>query len=62
MSQGYARLTLTEAQAGTIEPGKRADLAVLDTDILTCAPEEIESMEVDATIVGGRVVYSRLDH
>lgn len=42
---------------GSIEPGKLADLCVLDRDILSVPPEEIHTMKNLATIVGGRVVF-----
>ncbi len=44
---------------GTIEPGKLADLVVLETDLRTVAPEELEHVEVDLTIIEGDIVYSR---
>ncbi len=44
---------------GSIEPGKLADFAVLDTDILTCDPGDIHKAKVVNTIVDGKVVYQR---
>ena len=44
---------------GSIEPGKLADMAVLDRDILSIPAEEIKDMQVEMTIVGGEVVYRR---
>lgn len=41
------------------ETGKLADLVILDEDVLSVAPEKLEAIAVDVTIVGGRVVYSR---
>ena len=46
-----------EDELGSIEPGKCADLAVLDRDIVTCSPEAIRDTEVELTIVGGEVVH-----
>jgi hypothetical protein len=57
MTLGGAALTFEERDKGTLEPGKLADLVVLEEDILTCAPERIRDMEVALTMVGGRVVY-----
>jgi len=44
---------------GSLEPGKLADLAILNKNILTVDPEEILGMHVEATIVGGKTVYHR---
>ncbi|BDG72421.1 amidohydrolase [Roseomonas fluvialis] len=42
-----------EHDKGSLEPGKLADLAVLDTDILACDPSAIRGTKVVATVVGG---------
>jgi hypothetical protein len=42
---------------GTIEPGRYADMVVIDRDIMTVPAQEIEDMEVLLTVVGGQVVY-----
>jgi len=44
---------------GSIEPGKLADLVVLDRDILATPPEEIKDIKVLTTIVDGKIVYQR---
>jgi len=44
---------------GSIEPGKLADLAVLDRDILSIPDEEIKDMQVVMTVVGGEIVYQK---
>lgn len=44
---------------GSIEVGKLADMTVLTDDIFAVAPEAIHSVAAAATIVGGRVVFSR---
>jgi predicted amidohydrolase YtcJ len=44
-----------EADKGTLEVGKLADLAVLDRDILSCDPAAIADTRVLATVVGGAV-------
>jgi predicted amidohydrolase YtcJ len=44
---------------GSITPGKYADVAILDRDILTIPEEEIPEAQVDVTILGGEVVYRR---
>jgi predicted amidohydrolase YtcJ len=60
---GYTRngayLTFEEDRKGTLEPGKLADLIVLSDDLLTIDPERILEVQVDMTILGGRVVYER---
>jgi predicted amidohydrolase YtcJ len=44
-----------EQEKGSLEVGKLADLAVLDTDILACDPAAIRQAQVTATVVGGVV-------
>ncbi|MEM4727643.1 MAG: amidohydrolase [Candidatus Bathyarchaeia archaeon] len=44
---------------GSIEPGKYADIVVLDRDILNISPEELKDVKVDITIVDGRIVFQR---
>ncbi|MGP4014312.1 amidohydrolase [Saccharopolyspora sp. 5N708] len=56
---GSARTQFAEHDLGTIEPGKHADLAVLDADPLTVEPRSIRDIGVDMTIVDGRVVHER---
>jgi predicted amidohydrolase YtcJ len=46
---------------GTIEAGKLADLVVLSEDLLTIEPERVPDVEVDLTILGGRIVHERED-
>ena len=44
---------------GSIEVGKLADLTVLDKDIMTIEEDDILETNVEMTIIGGKVVYSR---
>ncbi|PWJ20900.1 amidohydrolase [Jannaschia seohaensis] len=44
---------------GRLVPGQLADIAVFDTNLLTCAPEEILTARCDLTVLGGAVVYER---
>jgi predicted amidohydrolase YtcJ len=46
-----------EAETGRIEVGMQADLTVLDANPLTVPPEELGSLQVLRTMVGGRTVY-----
>jgi predicted amidohydrolase YtcJ len=46
-----------EDNLGSIQPGKFADLAVLDRDYLTVPVDQIKDIRPVMTIVGGRVVY-----
>ncbi|MFB7352959.1 amidohydrolase [Streptomyces gardneri] len=45
---------------GSLEPGKAADLCVLDGDLLTADPHDIPEMAVVLTVVDGRVVHDTL--
>jgi len=47
----------TDADAGTIEPGKRADLAVFDRDFFGMDPEEFHHNPVVMTVAEGKIVY-----
>ena len=40
---------------GSLEPGKLADVAVLDRNFFTIPADEIRDVRVDMTIVGGVV-------
>jgi predicted amidohydrolase YtcJ len=48
-----------EAELGTLEAGKRADLVVLDDDVLTCDETRIIDVAPLITMVGGEIVYER---
>ncbi len=52
-----AFLTFEEKEKGSLEPGKLADFIVLDRDILSCPVQEIRSITVEQTWLGGRVVH-----
>ncbi len=54
-----AYITHEEGIKGSIEPGKYADMAVLDRDILTCDPGEIVDIKVLTTFIDGKIVYER---
>jgi predicted amidohydrolase YtcJ len=46
-----------EADLGSIEPGKRADLVVLSDDVFTCAEERIKDIRPMLTMVDGQVGF-----
>jgi predicted amidohydrolase YtcJ len=46
-----------EKEKGTLAPGRLADFVMLSRDILAIPAEEIVEAQVEATVVGGRVVY-----
>jgi predicted amidohydrolase YtcJ len=48
-----ARHALVDDRAGSLEPGKQADLVVLDRDPRMVAPEDLHELEVVETWVGG---------
>jgi predicted amidohydrolase YtcJ len=52
-------LTREEHLKGTIEPGKLADLAVLDRDYFAIPDEELKEIQAVMTVVGGEVVFER---
>ena len=54
-----AYASFEETRKGSLEPGKLADMVVLDRDILTIPEDEIKEVKVETTIVGGEIVYQR---
>lgn len=52
-----AWLTFEEKEKGSLEPGKLADLVVLQQDILTCPVDDVKDIQVQQTYLGGRLVY-----
>jgi predicted amidohydrolase YtcJ len=45
---------------GSIEPGKLADLCVLDRDPLKVPRDELKDIQTLMTVVGGKIVYDKL--
>ena len=52
-----AHSLFVEDRLGSIEPGKYADLTVLDGDLFGVSPDEISSMEIWMTVLDGDVVF-----
>ena len=44
---------------GSLIPGKLADLTVLSKDIMTITEEDIRSIEILYTIIGGKILYKK---
>ncbi len=42
---------------GTLEPGKLADLVVLEGDFLEVPAENLSQLKVLLTVLGGHVIY-----
>jgi len=57
---GSAYVNHAESVAGSIEPGKQADLVVLDRDLFAQPPGEIALAQVDLTLAAGKLVYDRI--
>lgn len=52
-----AFLMFAEKDKGSLEAGKLADFIVLKQDILTCPVDQVKSVQVAQTYVGGKQVY-----
>ncbi len=50
-----------DADKGSLAVGKRADLAVLDANPLTIAPDKLNTIKVVATIKDGRTIYGTIN-
>ncbi len=57
-TKGSAWFSFDETRRGTLEPGRLADLAVLDKDYLTVPIEEMGTLAALLTMVGGRIVHA----
>jgi predicted amidohydrolase YtcJ len=55
-----AYLSHENAWRGSLQVGKAADLVVLDRDLFAAPALAIHEVQVDMTVLGGKVVYERL--
>ena len=58
LNNAYA--AFEEHLKGSLTPGKLADIVVLSRDIMTAPEDDVRDAVVDYTIVGGRVLYERV--
>jgi hypothetical protein len=54
-----ARINFDENKKGSLQPGKYADLIMVDRDLLQCPVDEIRDTKVMLTIVDGKVVWEK---
>lgn len=54
-----AWLMMEENDKGSLEPGKLADLIVLNENPLTCPAPRLRDAQVQMTMIGGKIVYER---
>jgi predicted amidohydrolase YtcJ len=60
-TSGAAYAAHDEMRTGSIATGMRADLTLIDTNLLTCMPGEILDARVVMTIVQGKIAYQAED-
>ncbi|MDD7649149.1 amidohydrolase [Cloacibacillus porcorum] len=58
-TRGSAFAEFSEDKKGTLEPGKFADIIVLEEDPYKVKTSELTDIKVDYTFVGGKLSYSR---
>jgi len=56
-TRSNAFILFQESNLGSLQPGKYADLLVLDRDYLTVPEDDIKGLKPVMTMVGGKVVY-----
>ena len=56
---GAAEAYSRQDELGSLEPGKYADITVIDRDLFAVPADEIRSRRVEWTMVGGRIVFER---
>lgn len=58
---GSAYAEFQEKEKGSITPGKLADFVVLSDDVFKIPPAAIKNVKVEATYLGGKLVYGGLE-
>ena len=58
-TMGTAYVNHDDQESGSIEVGKRADLAVLDRNVFTAPVTDLSDASVELTVASGRVVFER---
>ena len=56
-TRNNAYIVFQESNLGSLQPGKYADLLVLDRDYLTVPADQIKDLRPVLTMVGGKIVY-----
>jgi hypothetical protein len=54
---GCAEAVFEEDKLGSLTPGKRADIVVLNANPLTVSETELDELEVEMTLLDGEVRY-----
>ena len=60
-TMGSAYAEFQEKDKGSITPGKLADFVVLSDDIFKIPPAAIKNVKIEATFLGGKLVYGGLE-
>jgi predicted amidohydrolase YtcJ len=59
-TMGSAYAEFQEKVKGSITPGKYADIVMLDQDIFSIDPVQIQDVKVVTTVVGGKIVWQQV--
>ncbi len=59
LSTRWVARFINESSLGSIEPGKLADMVVLDGDFLGVPEDQISKINVTMTLLGGKVIYEK---
>ncbi len=57
LTYNVAKFIGEEDELGSLEPGKWADLSVLNGDFQAVADNDIDTLKIDLTYIGGKLVY-----